>query len=396
MQKLLEARSICKSYAIQHSAKNSVLAYFRFLFSNAKSVSSSFDVLKDINIDLLPNRSLGLIGSNGAGKSTLLKILTGVLNPSSGEVKTNARIGALLELAAGFDMRQTGYQNIYLKNALLGVSKAETTKSIERIIAFAAIGDAIHKPMKYYSSGMVVRLGFAIISEFKPDLLITDEVLAVGDETFQRKCIAWLDNYLSTGGTLLMVSHSTFQINRLCQECIWLKDGQIHMHGPSEQVTKAYTDWVDASGENQQQPTHDKRMSAPGTYRVKEYALSSAGNEITDTIGMGEALNVRLVLHSPDGRKPTPCIGLMRVDGVPVFGVTNRGAATTGYFNEDSRQWEFTLSIPELILLPGRYKLRVHGMDPEEITLCDTQEQDLNVTGSSATLGVVNLQHEWR
>jgi lipopolysaccharide transport system ATP-binding protein len=160
------------------------------------------------------------IGENGAGKSTLLKIVAGVIEPTRGRITVGGRVGALLELGSGFHPDYTGLANIDLAAALLGLVPAEIAEKRDEIIAFADIGEHINDPIKHYSSGMVVRLGFAVATTLAPDVLITDEVLAVGDESFQKKCVAWMENYLAGGGTLLLCSHSMYHVQKLCRSAL--------------------------------------------------------------------------------------------------------------------------------------------------------------------------------
>ena len=178
----------------------------------------AFRALSDISLEIRRGESFGLVGVNGAGKSTLLKIIAGVTKPSSGEMRITGRIGALLELGTGFHPDYTGRENIYLATALMGLSKNQTQEKIDEILAFADIGEFIDHPIKHYSSGMSIRLGFAVATSVRPDVLITDEVLAVGDESFQRKCIRWIEHYLSDGGTLLLCSHVMYHIQKLCRQ----------------------------------------------------------------------------------------------------------------------------------------------------------------------------------
>jgi len=180
----------------------------------------SITVLDDINLVVQRGASVGLIGENGAGKSTLLKVLTGVLAPSAGSVQINGSVAALLELGAGFHPEFSGRENLAMAAAIMGFAPNELRDRFDDIVAFADIGRYLDEPVKHYSSGMVVRLGFALVAARRPDLLITDEVLAVGDEAFQRKCIRWIDEYLADGGTLLLVSHSMYHVQKLCQHAV--------------------------------------------------------------------------------------------------------------------------------------------------------------------------------
>ena len=199
-----------------------------------------FRALDAIDLELRQGQSLGIIGENGAGKSTLLKIIAGVVRPSAGTVQVDARVGALLELGSGFHPDYTGRDNIHLSSALMGLSRSAVRDKIDAIIDFADIGAHIDEPIKHYSSGMVVRLGFAVATTLEPEVLITDEVLAVGDESFQKKCITWIESYLARGGTLLLCSHSMFHVQTLCPEALWIHHGGVRMRGSSFDVTREY------------------------------------------------------------------------------------------------------------------------------------------------------------
>ena len=173
-----------------------------------RPIKRHFPALEKISLSVRRGESWGIIGENGAGKSTLLKIIAGIVKPTAGNIAVYGRVNALLELGTGFHPEYSGRENIFLASSLMGWSPAETRAALEAIITFADIGTHLEQPVKTYSSGMVVRLGFAIATVLKPDLLVTDEVLAVGDESFQKKCMRWMEGYLSAGGTLMLCSHS--------------------------------------------------------------------------------------------------------------------------------------------------------------------------------------------
>ncbi len=201
---LVEVSHLSKRYPVLANSSDRFSALCDMLRGRAPTRHTT--VLSDISFKVMPGCSIGIIGENGAGKSTLLKLITGVLTPSEGQVKTRGAIGALLELGAGFHPEYSGRENIRLSAALYGITDAELKTKMAEIEEFADIGHYIDEPTKHYSSGMVVRLGFAIIAAVRPPLLITDEVLGVGDESFQKKCSRWIDDYVNSGGTLLLVS----------------------------------------------------------------------------------------------------------------------------------------------------------------------------------------------
>ena len=235
---LVRLRNCSKGYPLPNSGFGNLKNIWSYL--TKKVDIPSFYAVHEINLAINRGESVGLIGENGAGKSTLLKIIAGVVRPTSGTIELNARIGALLELGAGFHPDHTGRENIWLAATLMGMTGAEIRENINDIIMFADIGEHIDRPIKHYSSGMVVRLGFAIVTAMRPDLLITDEVLAVGDEAFQKKCIRWMESYLSNGGTLMLCSHSMYHIEKLCGKALWLKDGRARLFGDAMDVTQEY------------------------------------------------------------------------------------------------------------------------------------------------------------
>jgi lipopolysaccharide transport system ATP-binding protein len=205
-----------------------------------KQLYREFWALRDVSFEVKRGEALGIIGRNGAGKSTLLQIISDTLSPTTGEVRINGRVAALLELGSGFNPDFTGRENVYLNGAILGLSRKEMDERFDDIAAFADIGQFIDQPVKLYSSGMYMRLAFAVQAFVPKELLIVDEVLAVGDEAFQRKCMALLEKFQANGGTVLLVSHDTQTIVRQCERCLLLSRGELVAHGDSKSVTDLY------------------------------------------------------------------------------------------------------------------------------------------------------------
>lgn len=205
-----------------------------------KTYHKEFYALNDVSFEIKRGECVGILGKNGAGKSTILKIITGVLNPTSGKVAVNGRISALLELGAGFNPEYTGMENIYFQGNLMGFEREEMDAKVQAILDFADIGGFIDQPVKNYSSGMFARLAFAVAISVEPDILIVDEALSVGDAAFQNKCMRRMIEIMEKGATVLFVSHDTQAINKFCTKAIWLKDGFKHMEGETEDVTNAY------------------------------------------------------------------------------------------------------------------------------------------------------------
>src|SRR5882724_5600127 len=201
-----------------------------------------FWALQDISFELRRGESLAIIGANGAGKSTLLKLIYGLIRPDAGEIHIRGNLGAMIELSAGFDQVLTGRENIYIRAALLGMSKEQVEPIIEAMIDFAGLRDFIDTPVQFYSTGMVSRLAYSIASHLSSDLLVVDEVLAVGDITFQRKCVNNMLQYLSRGGSLILVSHSHSQIHSLCKRGIVLENGRVVFEGSSIEALDRYVE----------------------------------------------------------------------------------------------------------------------------------------------------------
>ena len=385
---LLELSHVGKDYARVETRGGRLRLVFDLL--RGRGAAHAFRALDDVSFALSRGQSLGIVGENGAGKSTLLKIVAGVIRPTRGTVVVDGRVGALLELGSGFHPEYTGLANIDLAAALLGLSPSEIGAKRDEIIAFADLGEHIRDPIKQYSSGMVVRLGFAVATALTPDILITDEVLAVGDESFQKRCIAWMERYLANGGTLLLCSHSMYHIQKLCSHALWLREGRTERYGGAADVTQAYLAYHEEKEARAREPVARDQAAAQGWYSIDELVV-----EPGDTIAHGDAVTIRGEAYSPDGRVPVILIGIVRADGTPVYGVATDMENTAPTRITDER-YAFALAFPGLALLPGRYRVRAHAMDPEGVRLFDHVERTLTVTGTSRELGFVRLPHRWQ
>ena len=218
-------------YRLSREKPKTLQEYLIQKIKGKKIKDEDFLALNNVDLDVGIGETLGIIGSNGAGKSTLLKVVAGVLKPSEGSVVVNGKIAPLIELGAGFDMELTGVENIYLNASILGLSKKEIDRKFRPMVDFAELGDFIYSPLKKYSSGMIARLGFAIATEVDPAILIIDEILAVGDAHFRKKCNERIRDFRKKGTTMLLVSHNMTDIKDLCNKVIWLDHGQVHEAG---------------------------------------------------------------------------------------------------------------------------------------------------------------------
>lgn len=257
MNNIIEVKNLGKKYTINHH-RGSYIALrdiltaiikspLKFLKKKAKEIAGidtkeDFWALKDVSFNIEPGEVVGIIGRNGAGKSTLLKILTGITPPTTGEIKMRGKVASLLEVGTGFHPELTGRENIFLNGAILGMTKREIVEKFDEIVAFAGIDKFLDTPVKYYSSGMYVRLAFSVAAHMEPDILLVDEVLAVGDAEFQKKCLGKMEEVTKKSGrTILFVSHNMAAIQSLCKKCILLEKGTIKSIGNTEEIINKYT-----------------------------------------------------------------------------------------------------------------------------------------------------------
>ncbi|MCF6318852.1 MAG: polysaccharide ABC transporter ATP-binding protein [Proteobacteria bacterium] len=387
MPYIIKSSNISKTYPNINTAKNRFKSLISLLFRS--EIVGGIQVLSDIDLDVKKGESLAIIGKNGAGKSTLLKIISGVIRPTTGSVEVKGRIGALLELGSGFHPEYTGRENLKMSAALAGFSSEDIEKGIEKMIKFADIGDYIDQPVKNYSSGMVVRLGFSVVTVTKPDILITDEVLAVGDTDFQRKCIAWIDNYLKNGGTLLLVSHSIYHVQKLCKHAIWLENGRIKKQGDSFTVSQEYQSFYEKKTAGVV-IKGDKDMT---NYHIDDLQILNGNLDEVSLIDTHEDLIVKIKVFSPDDRPPGIALGITRKD-MPVYGTISETHKAKPQ-RLKKHFFEFTVKYDNLKLLPADYTIKAHAMDPECMRLMDEVVKPLRVHSQTTDMGVVKLDSEW-
>ena len=228
--------------SLRDAIASSARAVFRSNYAGKGEGNGTIWALTDVSFEVEPGEVVGIIGRNGAGKSTLLKILSRITKPTRGRVTLNGRVGSLLEVGTGFHSELTGRENIFLNGAILGMTKREIEKKFDEIVAFAETEQFLDTPLKHYSSGMAVRLAFAVAAQLEPEVLIVDEVLAVGDVSFQKKCLRKMNEVARAGRTILFVSHDINAVNALCERTILLHDGKTVCSGPTREVTAHYLD----------------------------------------------------------------------------------------------------------------------------------------------------------
>lgn len=318
----ISARGLGKRYRLlgkggnPDSLRDMISGAFTGAFNRAsqeRAEREAFWALKDASFDIRRGENVGIIGLNGAGKSTLLKVLSRIVTPTTGEATITGRLGALLEVGTGFHPELTGRENAFLYGAILGMPRSEVARKFDAIVDFAEIGEFIDMPVKRYSSGMYVRLAFAVAAHLDPDILLLDEVLAVGDFTFQRKCMNFARSLEQRGSTILFVSHNMFSIKSMCSRVIYLKRGQIVYDGPMEEGLKKYE--------------NDSRLAEAPWFRddskkkpaitVVDVSLRNEAGEETTVFDFGERMNVRIRYKAFERvERPDFRVGFNRADDV--------------------------------------------------------------------------------
>lgn len=241
MRTAIQFENVTKTYPLYHHITG---GFKNLIFNFPKAIkemkSTSFTALRNINFEILEGECVGIIGRNGAGKSTTLGLIAQVLKPSTGKVLVNGRVSPLLELGGGFHPDLSGIENIQLNGVLLGLSRKQVKNKLKNIVEFSELGDFIDQPVRTYSSGMLARLGFSVIAHLEPNILLIDEVLAVGDISFQQKCLAKMQEFKKSGVTMVLVSHNSDDVKKICSRAIWIDNHEVKMDGPVDEVVQAY------------------------------------------------------------------------------------------------------------------------------------------------------------
>ncbi len=252
---IFECRDVGVKFRM-YREKDRFLRWALIDYLKGKRRSKMFWALQDISFKVKPGEMLGIIGENGSGKSTLLKVITGILKPDRGEVITRGRVSALLELGAGFQPELTGRENIYLNGSIMGLSRSDIDRNYKKIVSFSELEQFLETPVKHYSSGMYMRLGFAIAVHQDPDILVIDEVLAVGDQAFHNKCIEKIQEFRRAGKTIILVSHDLEAVKTLCDRAVWLHKGKLAAEGTTERVIDFYKQMVTQEKAEELEVTH--------------------------------------------------------------------------------------------------------------------------------------------
>lgn len=398
----LQAWHLGKEYKLYDSPRQRLLS---LLAGGARH--RSHWALKDVSFTLERGQCLGVVGNNGAGKSSLLKLIAGTMQPSVGSVERRGRVTAILELGAGFHPDFTGRDNLYFGASLIGISAPEMRALEPEIIAFSELGESIDRPVKTYSSGMTVRLAFALVTAVEPDVLIIDEALAVGDQHFQRKCIERIDSFRRNGCTILFCSHSLYHVRQLCDVALWLDEGRQKSFGDTESVLAVYEAHVRA----QDNATHGE-AAAQASSATRHAALACPDDAKgfahivsveVENLGEGqpprldsEDLVITLVARVPVGEQPNFGVMLEQAHGAGITsaGTLNDGVPPTPLGNG---LWRARIRFTELPLHSGEYLISAFLFDSQGLIVYEQWLQcaSFRQIYALSTPGLVRLPHRW-
>ncbi len=367
--------------------------------TSAAELDETIWALKDISFEIRPGEVVGIIGKNGAGKSTVLKILSRITDPTMGYVDLYGRVGSLLEVGTGFHEELTGRENIFLNGAILGMTRSEIERKFDEIVAFSEVEKFIDTPVKHYSSGMYLRLAFAVAAHLEPEILLVDEVLAVGDAAFQKKCLGKMDSVAKEGRTVLFVSHNMGAITQLCERTLWLENGEIKLDGPPSDVVAAYLSlgteghatWVNPAA-----PLPDAEV------QLKSARILSLDNQPASVVDFGSPFKVEVEYEvlTPI-RDLSVTYHLFDSQGVMVFEAMDTDLPEWKGRIREAGRYRATCTVYAHLVKPGRYHLSLLSFI-ERVKVIERQESVLTFDVSEVgyylnpkRLGAVSPVLEW-
>ena len=369
MKAILRVKNLTKQYRISHNRaayatlREEIVDLVRWpvrvVGGRRKKPFESFWALQDINFDIEPGEVVGIIGRNGAGKSTLLKVLSRITEPTAGKVELYGRVGSLLEVGTGFHPELTGRENIFMNGAILGMRKREIERQFDQIVEFAEIERFLDTPVKHYSSGMYTKLAFSVAAHLDPEILLVDEVLAVGDAAFQKKCMGKMRDVAGGGRTVLFVSHNAASIEALCSRCLWLREGRLKADGDPGDLLRRYL-----TADRTPEASHVSLLSHPNrtpeSEKIMQSAtlLSSCGTPTT-SIRMGDSVGIQVQFLRSTAFRPIFGVAVKTVSGAPLFGVNNRFLPTSD-MPESATVGRVTCWVESPPLMPGTYFLDLY------------------------------------
>lgn len=394
MMKSVSVQNVSKKFLVPQSRPRNLADGLRRLVAGNRR--EEFWALRDISFDVEEGHALGIIGHNGAGKSTMLKLLTRIMEPTEGRIRTRGRVSALIEIGAGFHPEMSGRENIYLNGSILGMTRREIARKFDDIVAFAELERFIDMPVKRYSSGMYARLGFAVIAHLEPEILLVDEVLSVGDAAFQAKCQTHMGKLLTSGATVVFVSHNLPAVARICSRCIVLSEGRSVYEGPPAEAIRYYRKSQQASVLAARPDLGEKPTAEPAV-RIESVRLLDRSGSDVEEIAAGDQLTILLSGYSPEGVSGLNMgVEIARSDGVMCVDLNS---GMDGFVPEvKAGRFTYALTIPKLDLTDGAYWVSVGLMDGPERTHYQTLHNcaGIYVRDDRSYRGIARLEHLWK
>ena len=388
----IEVNSLSKNFRLYHERNRYIKAAF---LRGRRARYEEFIALNDISFDVPHGATLGIIGSNGSGKTTMLKCLTGIYTPEHGSIKIDGKVAALLELGAGFHPELTGSENIFLNGAILGMTKKDIELKFEKIVEFAGLEKFINTPVKNFSSGMVVRLGFSIAAHVEPKILLIDEILSVGDQDFQRKSTEKIEEFRREGRTIVVVSHSLGLVQQLCKEVIWLDKGKIRQAGLAADVISAYTGGSYA--EHVERDDESRERWGTGDARINSIELLSSDNIKIQHFDSDSAVRVRFQINAHVRlESPILRVRITKLNGDVIWATSTQRVSNSIRILDGPAT--ATLDIPKLGLLEGTYYLSASISNSTSTTELDHCQNWLRFNVHKTNMfdeGVVSVESSW-
>jgi ABC-type polysaccharide/polyol phosphate transport system ATPase subunit len=350
--------------------------------------------LRDVSVTVEPGEAVGLVGRNGSGKSTLLRLISRIITPTSGRIETGGRIASLLELGAGFHPDFTGRENVYLNGSIHGLSRARVREVMDEIVSFAELEPFIDLPVRTYSSGMFMRLGFSVAAHIEADILLLDEVFAVGDEQFQRKCFGKIAEFKNRGGTIVFVSHDAQAVERLCDRAVLLRRGEVAFDGGTREAIREYRRLLGADAAPEELEAGLREWGS-GEARILTAELVDADGDARVQFAAGEPVVLRLLVEADEGVAPPQVALELRDDDGVVLGTVTQALGPLGW--NGAPRHEVAFRVARLPLAEGRFHLRVALADAETGTPLHALDDALRffVFPAGGESGVVLLDGAW-
>jgi ABC-2 type transport system ATP-binding protein len=390
----VRVRGAARRFRIFHE-RNATLK--EALMRGRRSRYTELWALRGVDVDVAPGESLGVVGENGSGKSTLLKLMAGIIPPHAGTVAVGGRVASMLELGAGFHPDFTGRENVYMNAAILGLSRRDVTRRMDEIVAFSELEAFIDNPVRTYSSGMYTRLGFAVASHVDSDVLLLDEVLAVGDEAFQRKCLGRVFEYRRGGGTVVFVSHDAEAVEQACDRAVLLEHGEVAADGRPGDVLATYRRSLSRARGGESARAAGPAGDEWGTRRVVVTAVRTCGPDgPTDRVASGDPLRIEIDFRATEPvAAPVFGVELRTLDGTLCYGTNTRRDTRPIAAVEGDGSVAFT--VPALPLHEGRFALTVavHSEDESEVFHWIDRRYELSVFARAGGVGIVRMDGDW-